>query len=85
MKRPSGPHKPVALFFGSCRSLEMGLFIWFLCKTRLSAVVTVWSVPDIAVRILSEYALSYLGFVTFFVKVKGIVTNSFGSLLGFHR
>ena len=65
MNRPSGPRSPVPLLFGSCVSSEICLLICFLCKTLLSAAVTVWSVPDIAISILLEYALN-LGFVTFF-------------------
>ena len=54
INRPSGPRRPVPLLLGSCVSSEIGLLINFLCKTLLSAVVTVWLVPDTAIWILAE-------------------------------
>ena len=82
---PSEPRSRVPLLLGSCVSSEIGLLICFLCKTLLSAVVTVWLVPDAAIWTLSEYALSKFCFTIFFVKKEGEITNSFRSFLLFHR
>ena len=65
VNRPSGPRGPVPLLFGSCIS-ETGLLMFFLCIILLSAVVTVWFVPDIANWVFSEQALPNFSFVYFF-------------------
>ena len=67
VKRPSGPRGPVPrLVLFSCTISEMGLLICFLCKILLSDVVIVCLVPDMAICVLSEYALSNFGFFIFF-------------------
>ena len=48
VNRPSDPRGPVPLLLGSCVISETGLLMFFLCIILLSAVVTVWFVPDIA-------------------------------------
>ena len=48
VNRLSGPRGPGPLLFGSCVISETGLLLFFLCIILLSAVVTVWFVPDIA-------------------------------------
>ena len=78
INRSSGPRSPVPLLLVSCVSSEMGLLICLLFKTLLSAVLTVLSVPDAAVWILSEYALSNFGFTIFFAwKRKGQLLTPF--------
>ena len=67
VKRPSGPRGPVPrLVLFSCTSSEMGLLLIFLCKILLSDVVIVCLVPDMAICVLSEYALSNFGLFIFF-------------------
>ena len=84
MKRPSGQRSPVPLLFGSCEISEMGLRLCFLCRILLFAVRD--GMVGARYSSLSLIALSNLGFATFFlVEVKGVITNSFGSLLLFHR
>ena len=54
VNRPSGPRGPVPLLFGFCVISDTGLLMFFLSIILLSAVVTVWFVPDIASWVFSE-------------------------------